>query len=336
MPSCCCPSEDRRGRSRCGRSWRTSPGAATCPGTPRRGGAALPALRRGVADQPDQPGSDRRTAGRAWTFRSTSATATGNRTSKTRRGHARQRHSACSGVHHLGMEWLLGLHPVFRGSSTGPARGRSRCARTGQTAAATSTTRSSSRCSLTTSAPLRTPCPKARGWCSPRTRSRWPPTTAWGRQLYSRQVALCRKACRGSRRVRGLRRGLAVAVGATTGAVAGTGRARPRRRPHRGGTTAVIVCPIGFVADHIEVVWDLDTELREQADAAGVALARVSTPNADPRFARLAVDLIDELRAGRAPARVSGPDPVPGCAAGINGQPCRPPHCAAEIWPGQG
>ncbi|MGB9252587.1 MAG: ferrochelatase [Mycobacterium sp.] len=97
------------------------------------------------------------------------------------------------------------------------------------------------------------------------------------------------------------------------------------------GIRSVIVCPIGFVADHIEVVWDLDTELREQADAAGVALARAGTPNADPRFARLAVDLIDELRCGRAPARVIGPDPVPGCAAGINGEPCRPPHCVAEF-----
>jgi ferrochelatase len=97
------------------------------------------------------------------------------------------------------------------------------------------------------------------------------------------------------------------------------------------GTRSVIVCPIGFVADHIEVVWDLDTELREQADAAGIALARAGTPNADPRFARLAVDLIDELRCGRAPARVIGPDPAPGCAAGINGEPCRPPHCVAEF-----
>src|SRR5271156_64432 len=97
------------------------------------------------------------------------------------------------------------------------------------------------------------------------------------------------------------------------------------------GTRSVIVCPIGFVADHIEVVWDLDTELREQADAAGIALARAGTPNADPRFARLAVDLIDELRCGRAPARVIGPDQVPGCAAGINGEPCRPPHCVAEF-----
>jgi ferrochelatase len=98
----------------------------------------------------------------------------------------------------------------------------------------------------------------------------------------------------------------------------------------KAGTKAVIVCPIGFVADHIEVVWDLDTELREQTDAAGIAFARVSTPNDDPRFARLALDLIDEMRCGRVPARASGPNPVPGCTAGINGEPCRPPHCAAK------
>ncbi|MGE0220004.1 ferrochelatase, partial [Mycolicibacterium sp.] len=40
------------------------------------------------------------------------------------------------------------------------------------------------------------------------------------------------------------------------------------------GTTAVVVCPVGFVADHIEVVWDLDSELAEQAAAAGIAFAR--------------------------------------------------------------
>lgn len=96
------------------------------------------------------------------------------------------------------------------------------------------------------------------------------------------------------------------------------------------GTRAVIVCPIGFVADHIEVVWDLDEELRAQAESAGMLMARASTPNAQPRFARLAADLIDELRCGRTPARVTGPDQVPGCLASVNGAPCRPPHCAAQ------
>jgi ferrochelatase len=76
------------------------------------------------------------------------------------------------------------------------------------------------------------------------------------------------------------------------------------------GTKAVIVCPIGFVADHIEVVWDLDNELRAQADELGITLARAATPNADRRFARLAVDLIDELCEGREPARCEGPPDV--------------------------
>ncbi len=88
------------------------------------------------------------------------------------------------------------------------------------------------------------------------------------------------------------------------------------------GVPAVIVCPIGFVADHMEVVWDLDRELRQQAEAAGIAFARASTPNADPRFARLVVDLIDELRQGREPVRVVGPEPVPAYGFSINGAPC--------------
>jgi ferrochelatase len=90
------------------------------------------------------------------------------------------------------------------------------------------------------------------------------------------------------------------------------------------GTKAVIVCPIGFVSDHIEVVWDLDHELHRQATELGVAFARAGTPNADPRFARLAVDLIDEIRCTREPARVAGPDPPPLQGFSINGALCTP------------
>ncbi|WEV35775.1 ferrochelatase [Mycolicibacterium fortuitum] len=93
------------------------------------------------------------------------------------------------------------------------------------------------------------------------------------------------------------------------------------------GTRAVIVCPIGFVADHIEVVWDLDHELRLQAEAAGIAFARAGTPNADPRFARLAAGLIEELRTGTEPLRVAGPDPVAGYGCSVNGAPCAPDCC---------
>ncbi|WP_313675988.1 ferrochelatase [Mycolicibacterium sp.] len=88
------------------------------------------------------------------------------------------------------------------------------------------------------------------------------------------------------------------------------------------GTKAVIVCPVGFVADHIEVIWDLDSELAEQAGELGVALARATTPNAQPRYARLALDLLDEVREGRPPSRVAGPQPVPVQGASVNGKFC--------------
>jgi ferrochelatase len=93
------------------------------------------------------------------------------------------------------------------------------------------------------------------------------------------------------------------------------------------GTKSVIICPIGFVADHIEVVWDLDHELRQQAQKLGIAFARAATPNADPRFARLAVDLIDELRSGRDPARMPGSDAPPLQGFSVNGTVCTP-NCA--------
>ena len=95
------------------------------------------------------------------------------------------------------------------------------------------------------------------------------------------------------------------------------------------GTKVVIVCPIGFVADHIEVVWDLDNELAEQAAAAGITLVRTTTPNADPRFARLAAELVGELRTGAPPARVEAADAVPGYGFSVNGAPCSP-HCCGE------
>ncbi|MDG4668889.1 ferrochelatase [Mycobacterium sp. 236(2023)] len=92
----------------------------------------------------------------------------------------------------------------------------------------------------------------------------------------------------------------------------------------KGGVKAVIVCPVGFVADHIEVVWDLDNEIAEQAAEAGIAFARASTPNAQPRFAQLVVDLIDEVTLGRPPLRASGSGDVPGYGSSVNGALCTP------------
>ena len=101
------------------------------------------------------------------------------------------------------------------------------------------------------------------------------------------------------------------------------------------GTKAVLVCPVGFVSDHIEVVWDLDNELRQQADELGIALARASTPNAQRRFARLVLDLVDELRDGREPARVVGAEPVPGYGSSVDGRFCTD-ACEASARPSAG
>ena len=86
------------------------------------------------------------------------------------------------------------------------------------------------------------------------------------------------------------------------------------------GTGAVIVCPVGFVADHIEVVWDLDHELRLQAEQRGIAYARASTPNAD--LARVVADLLDELRNDRDPVRVPGLESPPLQGFSIDGAVC--------------
>jgi ferrochelatase len=57
------------------------------------------------------------------------------------------------------------------------------------------------------------------------------------------------------------------------------------------GVAAVVICPIGFVSDHVEVVWDLDREAKELADSLGVKLARAKTPGHDPRFAKMILTL---------------------------------------------
>lgn len=53
---------------------------------------------------------------------------------------------------------------------------------------------------------------------------------------------------------------------------------------HQRGVQDVLVCPVGFVADHLEIRWDLDTEAVERADELGMKLERIEMPNADPAF----------------------------------------------------
>ncbi|MBE9403486.1 ferrochelatase [Brachybacterium sp. Marseille-Q2903] len=57
---------------------------------------------------------------------------------------------------------------------------------------------------------------------------------------------------------------------------------------------AVVVVPIGFVTDHVEVVWDLDTEAKETAQEHGLTFERVATSGTDPRFIKALADLVQE------------------------------------------
>jgi ferrochelatase len=53
---------------------------------------------------------------------------------------------------------------------------------------------------------------------------------------------------------------------------------------HADAKDDVLVCPVGFVSDHLEIRWDIDNEAQERAAELGMRLNRIEMPNADPRF----------------------------------------------------
>lgn len=140
-----------------------------------------------------------------------------------------------------------------------------------------------------------------------------------GGRRYSRQVAEAARL-------------VAAEVGAAEYDVVWQSRSGPPRIPwlepdivdhlealHGNGVRAVVVCPIGFVSDHLEVVWDLDTEAADKAKELGMAFARAATPGTDPRFAELVVELIREHLTD-APARKLSDFPPAGSTR--DGDPC--------------
>lgn len=64
------------------------------------------------------------------------------------------------------------------------------------------------------------------------------------------------------------------------------------------GVTDVVVSPIGFVSDHLEVIWDLDNEAKETADGLGLGYVRAGTPGTDPRFVTMIRELVQERTGG--------------------------------------
>jgi ferrochelatase len=61
------------------------------------------------------------------------------------------------------------------------------------------------------------------------------------------------------------------------------------------GIESVLVCPIGFVSDHLEILWDLDVEARERAAKLGLELERIESLNDDPAFIRGLAELCREV-----------------------------------------
>ena len=94
------------------------------------------------------------------------------------------------------------------------------------------------------------------------------------------------------------------------------------------GTQELLVHPLGFVADHMEVLFDLDTQSAAAANEADVKMVRTPTVGTHPRFVSMLVDLVEEaagLRADRPSLSKSGPRP----------DKCNSQCCPAPIRPGR-
>jgi ferrochelatase len=71
---------------------------------------------------------------------------------------------------------------------------------------------------------------------------------------------------------------------------------------HGRGVESVLVCPVGFVSDHLEIRWDLDVEAQEKAAELGMHLERIDMPNADPTFVRMLAGIVRRALSVPSPA----------------------------------
>jgi ferrochelatase len=76
------------------------------------------------------------------------------------------------------------------------------------------------------------------------------------------------------------------------------------------GARDVIVSPVGFISDHMEVLYDLDTEARQLADELGLNLVRAATVGTNPAFVSMIRELIRERLDAAAPRRALGDFPT--------------------------
>ena len=93
------------------------------------------------------------------------------------------------------------------------------------------------------------------------------------------------------------------------------------------GVKHIVCVPIGFITDHMEVVWDLDTELKDDCAEAGMTVDRVPTVGLEPGFASMVVDIAENVTQKEKPATLSEVT-VQGCT--VNGSPCAPDCCMMQ------
>jgi ferrochelatase len=92
------------------------------------------------------------------------------------------------------------------------------------------------------------------------------------------------------------------------------------------GEKAVVVFPIGFVSDHLEVIWDLDNEAEETAGELGLGFVRAATAGTHPAFVAAVRELVTERRAGGQP-RLGTNCPASCCFVQRRARPAAPSHC---------
>ena len=90
------------------------------------------------------------------------------------------------------------------------------------------------------------------------------------------------------------------------------------------GVTGVVVSPIGFVSDHLEVLWDLDNEAAGTARDLGLGYARAGTPGTDPRFVAMIRELVLERTTETARERLGTLPIWDTCPVGCCPTPTRP------------
>src|SRR5262249_60099161 len=98
---------------------------------------------------------------------------------------------------------------------------------------------------------------------------------------------------------------------------------------------AVILVPVGFTSDHMEIVFDLDVEAVQAAERLGLPLARAGTPGTDPRFVAMITELVRERQDGRPPRALGELGPALGtCGNGCCGAGAGRPASRGSAWGG--